>query len=288
MQVIIQSGLIARTGCSRAPVVAICSSFSFKSIVCNRELFFALIIDYSSGAMSDAQAERTRRSLQTDANKRLYPSLSDPSYLTLRSRRLIFSRWLKRFEGKNLSVLDIGGRLQPYRPLLVGRPKKYVAIDLIRSPSVDVIADGEFLPFRRGSFDLVIATQVLEYVRDPRETMRQIHDVLKPGGVLLGSAAAYVPLIAENDFWRFTRPGLSVMLAPFIQVEIVPELNSLSSVLRTINLAMNSFMRYDAGRAVYRATACPIVNIFGLVIEWLRLTSNDQFTTNYCVFAVKG
>jgi len=138
-----------------------------------------------------------------------------------------------------------------------------------------VIADGEFLPFRRGSFDLVIATQVLEYVRDPRETMRQIHDVLKPGGVLLGSAAAYVPLIAENDFWRFTRPGLSVMLAPFVQVEIVPELNSLSSVLRTINLAMNSFMRYDAGRAVYRATACPIVNI-GVRCSLLRRMPRAQ------------
>lgn len=237
--------------------------------------------------MSDVHADKIREALAADSRRRLHPSLSDPSFLTLRSRRLIFSRWAKRFAGMNMKVLDVGGRLQPYRPLLVGRIDKYIAVDLVRSPFVDVIADGELLPFRRESFDLIIATQVLEYVRDPRNAVRQIHEVLKPGGVLLGSAAAYVPLIAENDFWRFTRPGLSVMLSRFDQVEIIPELHSLSSLLRSINLAANSCIPYNAGRAVYRATVCPVINILGLGIEKLRLTSNDQFTTNYSVFAVK-
>jgi SAM-dependent methyltransferase len=239
-------------------------------------------------ASSHVDADSVRQSLLADANRRLYPSLSDPSYLVLRSRRLIFSRWLKRFEGKNLMVLDIGGRYQPYRPLLVGRIDRYIAIDLIKTPLVTVVANGEALPFRPESFDMVIATQVMEYFREPVPAVRQIHAVLKPGGVLLASVAACTPRVVEEELWRFMRPGLLTMLAPFAQVEIAPELYSASSVLRTINLALNSFVRYEAVRAVSRRTVCPIINILGLAFEGLRVTSNDQFTANYSVFAVKG
>jgi hypothetical protein len=78
------------------------------------------------------------------------------------------------------------------------------------------------------------------------------------------------------------------MLARFAQVDVVPELYSLSSVLRTINVAMNAFAHYEAVHAVDRRTLCPIVNILGLALEGLKLTSNDQFTANDSVFAVKG
>ncbi len=232
--------------------------------------------------------DTVKQSLLKAANHRLYPSLSDPSYLVLRSRRLIFSRWLQRFEGKNLIVLDIGGKYQPYRPLLDGRVDSYIAIDLVKTPLVTVVGNGEALPLRPESCDMVIMTQVMECFRDPLTAVRQIHDVLKPGGVLFASVPACAPRFVEHELWRFTRRGLLKMLAPFAQVDIVPELYSLSSFLRTINLAMNSFAHYEAARAVYRRTMCPVVNVLGLALEGLRLTSNDQFTANYSVFAVKG
>src|SRR5215469_2752449 len=198
---------------------------------------------------SQVDADDVKRSLLAVASRRLYPPLSDPSYLLLRSKRLIFSRWLKRFEGKNPTVLDIGGRYQPYRQLLVGRVDRYIAIDLIKTPLVTVMANGEALPFRRESFDMVIATQVMDYFRDPLTAVQQIHAVLKPGGVLLASVAACAPRFADEELWRFTRPGLLTMLAPFAAAEIVPELYSVSSVLRTVNVAMNSFVRYGPVRA---------------------------------------
>ncbi len=235
-----------------------------------------------------SDADDVKQSLLAAANRRLYPSLSDPSYLVLRSRRLIFSRWIERFEGKKLRVLDIGGRYQPYRPLLDGRVDSYIAIDLIQTPLVTVVADGERLPFRPETFDLVIVTQVMEFFRDPLTAVRQIHAVLKPGGVLLASLVACAPRFIEEELWRFTRPGLSRMLAPFAQVEIVPELYSVSSVLRTMNLAMNVFLHYEGAKAVFRRTLCPLVNVLGLAMEGMRLTRNDQFTANYSVFAVKG
>ena len=43
------------------------------------------------------------------------------------------------------------------------------------------------LPFDDGSFDAVVAGELLEYVRDPHEVVRETKRVLKPGGTLVGS-----------------------------------------------------------------------------------------------------
>jgi SAM-dependent methyltransferase len=226
------------------------------------------------------------RRLLADANRRLYPSLTDPSYLILRSRRIIFSRWVSNLR-ENLVVLDIGGRYQPYRPLFGSKISRYIAIDLIKTGLLSVVADGEALPFAPSSFDVVIATQVIDYFPNPCRAVAEIHSVLKPGGVLLASVPNCAPRFADNELWRFTRPGLRVLLSSFDQIELVPELHSLSSLIRTMNLGLDTFVRYNSARWLYRRTACPILNLTGLAIENLDLTSNDQFTSNYSVRAVK-
>jgi SAM-dependent methyltransferase len=227
-------------------------------------------------------------SLQRIAHSRLYPPVTDPSYLVLRSRRLIFSRWIKELKGDRLTVLDIGGRYQPYRSLFGEKLGRYIAVDVMKTTMVSVVADGQALPFAPESFDLVIATQVMEYFSEPAVAVKQIHSVLKPGGAFLASVAACAPRFVEEELWRFTRPGLRALLASFAQVEIIPELYSAGSVVRTLNLAMDAFVHYPSARWLYRRTVCPALNAFGLGLEKLRLTSNDQFTANYSVLAVKA
>jgi ubiquinone/menaquinone biosynthesis C-methylase UbiE len=66
----------------------------------------------------------------------------------------------------------------------------YCAITRLRgaryglSPSV-IRAVGETLPFPDQSFDVVLAQDILEHVRDPDATLREIRRVLRPGGVAL-------------------------------------------------------------------------------------------------------
>lgn len=222
------------------------------------------------------------------AHQRLYPSLTDPNYLVLRSRRLIFSRWLERLANeRRLTVLDVGGRYQPYRPFLGSQVASYIAVDLIRTELVSVIADAAALPFASETFDLAIATQVLEYIPNPGGAVRQIHRSLKPGGAFMASVAAFAPRFVGEECWRFLPTGLSTILAPFATVEIIPELSSLGSVVRALNLAVNTFARYELVRSVWRRTGCPVLNLLGLGLENLQLTSNDQFAANYSVFATK-
>jgi SAM-dependent methyltransferase len=227
-----------------------------------------------------------KENLQAIAHRRLYPRLTDSSYLVLRSRRMIFSNWLKQLPGE-LSVLDIGGRYQPYRSLLNGQLRRYTAIDLIRTEFVDVLASGEALPFRDATFDLVIVTQVFEYFAKPFEAARQIHAVLKPGGTLLMSAVAFAPRFVSEEHWRFGPAGIRSLLAPFFSVEIVPEVYSPAGLIRSVNLFMDYFLPSRPLKKLYGISLCPLLNLLGLLAEWTRVSKNDQFTANYSVLARK-
>jgi SAM-dependent methyltransferase len=220
--------------------------------------------------------------------RRLYPSITDPNYLVLRSRRLIFASWANQLQKQGLTVLDIGGRYQPYRPLFSRCTSRYFAVDLKRTEFVSVVADGQALPFAPETFDIAIATQVFEYFQDPYLAARQIHRVLKPGGTLFASVAQCVPRIVEDELWRFTPAGIRSVFAPFATVEIVPEVYSLGGLIRTVNLGLNNFVRYESARKIYRFTVCPVLNFVGQGLEKLNLTVNDQFTANYSLRALKA
>src|SRR5690348_970223 len=86
--------------------------------------------------------------------QRLYPRLTNPNFLVLRSRRIIFQRWIDSIAGNTLRILDIGGRYQPYRSLFGSRIGRYIACDILTTDLVDVIANGEALPFAPNTFDV--------------------------------------------------------------------------------------------------------------------------------------
>jgi ubiquinone/menaquinone biosynthesis C-methylase UbiE len=48
-----------------------------------------------------------------------------------------------------------------------------------------VCADADHLPFKDGSFDVVVSITLLQNVPKPEETMKEIARVLKPGGVAI-------------------------------------------------------------------------------------------------------
>jgi SAM-dependent methyltransferase len=228
-----------------------------------------------------------KENLQAIAHRRLYPSLTDPNYLVLRARRSIFSNWIRNFAGE-LKVLDIGGRYQPYRPLLDGRISQYVAVDLIPTEQVNLLASGEALPFPASTFDLVIATQVFDYFSQPFEAARQIHAVLKPSGALLMSVAAIAPRFASEERWRFCPDGIRSLLAPFSELEIVPEVYSPAGIIRSVNLFLDWFLPSRPLKKLYAISGCPLLNLLGLLTERFHISKNDQFTPNYSVFARKN
>ena len=235
-----------------------------------------------SGSASQAQ-----NALQKIAEKRLHPALTDPNFLVLRSRRLIFQDWIAQLAGTELNILDVGGRYQPYRPLFKTRARRYISCDILRTAFVDVVGNGECLPFANETFDLVIATQIFDCFTEPRRAAQQIHAVLKPGGVLLASIPAMAPRFSDDERWRFTASGIRSVLSIFREIRIVSELSSIGGVLRTTNLALQSFAPSAILKRIIRCTLSPCINLIGLGLEGLKITSNDQFAPNYSIWAIK-
>jgi SAM-dependent methyltransferase len=224
--------------------------------------------------------------VQRESRERLHPSLRNPNWLVLRRRRQIFEAGLDRLPASALCVLDIGGRLQPYRPLLGTRAKSYIAVDLKMTPLVNVGAAAEALPFRDAQFDFVICTQVFEYLPDPGIAVAEIKRVLRQGGVLFLSAPSVFLQDNDKECWRFLPEGLRQLLREFETVEVIPEGNSLTGFFRTCNVFLMAFFRPRMLAPLWQWTFVPFLNVAGCVLGKLA-GQNDDFTANYSVWARK-
>jgi SAM-dependent methyltransferase len=135
----------------------------------------------------------TREALE----RRYYPELEEVVFARMRAA-------LEQRLPHGARVLDSGSGpgswvLQEQRARDAARIGLLVGQDVYR-PDVTqldafVLARSEALPFAAGSFDLVLAYNVIEHLPDPAHALREIARVLVPGGVLaLKTPAANAPL----------------------------------------------------------------------------------------------
>jgi SAM-dependent methyltransferase len=228
----------------------------------------------------------TAETVRREARERLHPRLTNPSWLVLRARRKLFTEWVARIDGTALRILDVGGRIQPYRPLLNGRIRDYCALDRIVGPSVNAVGRAENLPFADNRFDIVFCTQMLQYVPKPQDAVDEIYRVLRPGGAVLLSVPAIFPRDADPEYGRFLPSSLQLLLRGFSYVEIAAEGSTISGLLRTLNVSLITFSPRLA-RSILRYTATPALNGLAWALEGLVRTDNDQFTANFSAFARK-
>lgn len=226
-----------------------------------------------------------RRSLaQSLSRERFHPTLGEPDYLILKRRKSILQQFVETIPDTVLTVLDVGGRIQPYRELLRGRQLTYVAVDPQFDGLVDVVAFGEELPVATGAVDLVLCTQVLTYARDPEALVDEIYRVLRPGGVLLLTVPAFFPR-HHDERWRFLPDGIELLLSDWKEVEVVPEGHSVTGLLRTLNVCLNS-VASDRLRRAFQHTLIPLLNLIGEIGEGFH-PKGTMLTANYAIMARK-
>nr|XP_054484735.1 arginine-hydroxylase NDUFAF5, mitochondrial [Agelaius phoeniceus] len=95
-------------------------------------------------------------------------------------------------------ALDVGsGRGYIAQHLTKETVEKLIQVDIAENalknaieseiPTVRVVADEEFLPFKEDTFDLVVSSLSLHWVNDLPKAFKEIHQVLKPDGVFIGA-----------------------------------------------------------------------------------------------------
>lgn len=129
----------------------------------------------------------------------------------------------RKYDHHRLRVLEIG----PTDALATHEHFRKAMIDTLDiSPNVhptyvgDITKDlSPLIPSEY--YGLVICTEVLEHTTNPFEAVKQIHRILKPGGILLASAPFNFRIHGPApDCWRFTEYGWRILLEKFDILEL--------------------------------------------------------------------
>jgi len=125
-------------------------------------------------------------------------------------RRVLFRRLIERFVGdKGARVLDVGTSTGTNLRMLVemgyadvtGLDMSEDAIRFCAEKGLPPVRQGDItaMPFDHESFDLVLATDVVEHVDDDERAVSEIERVLVPGGHALFTVPAFPSLWGLQD-----------------------------------------------------------------------------------------
>lgn len=123
------------------------------------------------------------------------------------------SQYAIRDKAPGSLILNLGSGVKKIR-------KDAVNVDFYPFDGVDVVADITNLPFVDNSVDAIVNEFVLEHLPNPEKVVEEMFRVMKSGAILYVS----VPFVASfhsspNDFFRWSKQGLKVLLKDFQQIE---------------------------------------------------------------------
>jgi SAM-dependent methyltransferase len=105
------------------------------------------------------------------------------------------------------------------RPFFPG--KAYVGCDMREGLGVDRVEDVHCLKVRSNSIGTVLIFDTLEHVENVHRAMREIHRILKPGGMVIMSSVMNFPIHDyPSDYWRFTPKAFELLLKRFSVYEV--------------------------------------------------------------------
>lgn len=129
------------------------------------------------------------------------PSIAVPDYWWYRARSRLLEEALGRFVPPGGRVLDVGSADGPSAAWVRERAAATASLDVdLRGLGGDGVGgSATALPFAAGVFDTVAAFDVVEHCEPESAALREMHRVLRTGGVLALSVPAYEWAWSDHD-----------------------------------------------------------------------------------------
>ena len=142
-------------------------------------------------------------------------------------------RNISRSEVEGKDVLEVGSRVVQDRSSTLRHqvtdlgPNRYWGIDIIDGYGVDEICSAEKAVDRFGedSFDVVIATELLEHVRDWKTVVSVLKRLVRPGGILIVTTRSEgFPYHGwPEDHWRYSVDDFAVIFSDMDVLALEPD-----------------------------------------------------------------
>lgn len=119
-----------------------------------------------------------------------------------------------------LQVLDIGAGINNWKSHFpAGKLKAYETVEL--KPDLNPTYTGDFLQMAfPSSYDLIIATELIEHLSRPMDFFDKASTILNPGGRLLVSFPFMFKIHGDpDDFFRYTGQGLRALASESFGIE---------------------------------------------------------------------
>lgn len=140
-------------------------------------------------------------------------------------------------KAKKIRVLDFGCSEKPYKYFFdkYKNIEMYIGLDVYDGKLVDVVYDGNIIPFEDEYFDFIFSSSVLEHVEHVDNTINEINRVLKKRGGVTVHSIPFVNHIHGTPY-DFHRPTYYGWLNKFRDFKNVDILNSDSRYCCLINM----------------------------------------------------
>jgi SAM-dependent methyltransferase len=191
-------------------------------------------------------------------------------------------------------VLDVGCGHKPYKSLF--NFSDYIGLEIDspenrKNKKADFFYDGRVMPFADGSFDTIVANQVLEHVFTPAEFIAELSRILRTDGGLLLS----VPFVWDEheqpfDYARYSSFGLRALLEQngFAIIEHAKSISDVRVIFQLLNCYLHKQVAHWSPYCKFLAWCafCGPVNILAELCGKLLPGNSDLYLDNV-VFAKK-
>lgn len=203
-------------------------------------------------------------------------------------------------------VLDAGAGDSRYRDLFnshVYESADFAQVQGKAYAPIDHVCDLRAIPVADASFDAILCTQVLAHLPEPREALRELGRILRPGGQLLLSCPfSFQENERPFDFYRYTRYGLQHLLEKtgFNVIQLEPLCGYLSLLQYQLGMAAMRLPWRPSGYGgglvgwIGASSAIFLKPLFAACCQlytWLELRSPARVSgmnMNWIVEAVRG
>lgn len=122
--------------------------------------------------------------------------------------------YLGTITAKDMFIIDWGsGRKRAQKRIHVENCK-VIAIDKRENRNPDMVLD-ICVPQKIGQADMAFCTEVLEHCIDPGAALTNIFNNLKKEGILILSVPFVCGVHSYEDYWRFTKQGIQVLIEKY-------------------------------------------------------------------------